>query len=143
MKKTDELLSVLNKSTTTEQLNEYIEDLKKEVRYPNVGVFFETKIEELNLKKSEIIMNSHLDRTYAYQIFNSTRTGSRDKLLALCLAMHLSLEDTNRALTLNGDNILYAKNIRDAILIYCVNKRLSLYECNILLEQKKQEILDT
>lgn len=140
--KTDELLKTLNQSSSVSQLTTYIDVLKQEIPYQNVGEFLNVMLEEKQLKKSDVINASHLDRTYAYQIFNATRTGSRNKILAISVAMHLTLDEVNRALTINGDNILYAKNIRDAILIYALNKQLSLYETNILLDQKGEQVLD-
>lgn len=141
-KSTDELLNVLNGINDTSKLDSYIINMKNTESYPNVGMYFEDLLEEKKLKKSEVILTSQLDRTYAYQIFNGTRIGSRNKLLSLCIAMKLSLEETNRILTLNGDSILYAKNIRDAIIIYCINQQYSLYETNILLEERNAGIIN-
>lgn len=142
-KETHELLSVLNKSHTDKDLEVYLDTLHDISELSDVTLYLETLLTEKNLLKSNVILHSQLDRTYAYQIFNGTRKGTRDKMLALCISMKLTLLETNRVLTLNGNNILYAKNKRDAIIIYCLNQHASLYDVNMLLEQKKETILAT
>ena len=75
--------------------------------------------------------------TYAQQIFNSTRKAGRNKIITLSVAMNIDLDEANRALLLNGDNILYSKNKRDAMLIYCINTNTSVLKTNYLLHEKR------
>lgn len=135
-KATDELLNVLNLASNTSELDAYITNLNGDSGFANVGIYLEYLLEEKGLKKSDIIQNSQLDRTYAYQIFNGTRIGGRDKMLAIGIAMQLSLKEMNRLVTINGNNSLYPKNRRDAIIIYCINHQYSLYQTNELLDER-------
>jgi len=142
VKKTDELLKELNKIGNNDLLNKYIDNLAKETTYHDVCDYLTDLIAKKELKKSKVILDSCIDRTYAYQIFNSTRKAGRNKIIALSLAMNLSLDETNKALLLNGDNILYSKNKRDAILIYCINTNKSVLKTNFLLQEKEVELLE-
>ena len=85
--------------------------------------------------KNELIRESGLDRTYAYHILNGSRKPSRDKIVALSLAAGLDLTETQRGLELTHEGILYAKNRRDAVLIYAVKNQLSVMAANELLAQ--------
>ena len=52
-----------------------------------------------------------------------------DKILRICLAMRLTLKETQRALKLYGMNELYPKNKRDVILIVAIgNKHYDLLQ---------------
>ena len=92
---------------------------------------------------AELIAASQIQRNYGYQILNGTRKPSRDKVLALCLALRLNLPDTGRALTLAQLGQLYPKKRRDSILIFSLNKRLSVLQTNELLLEMKEELLST
>jgi len=87
-------------------------------------------ITEKNLKKSEIIAKSGIERTYAYQLFRGEKTPSRDKLLALSFGMKLTLEETQTLLKVHGYAQLYAKNKRDSAIIFALNKGQSLIKLN-------------
>lgn len=67
------------------------------------------------------------------QILNGTKTPGRDKVIALCLSLSLSLEDTQRALMLADAGALYIRRKRDSILIFSLQKGLSVMDTNILL----------
>lgn len=69
------------------------------------------------------------------------RPPGRDRILALCLALSLSFEETQRALTLANTGALYARRIRDSILIFALQKNLSVLDANILLSEYSEEPL--
>ena len=79
-----------------------------------------------NLKKSEVVKRSRLNATFAYQIFSGDRNASRNKILQLAFAMGLDLRETQGLLKLSGTNELYCKDRRDAIIIYCITKQMTL-----------------
>lgn len=58
------------------------------------------------------------------------------------MAAGLSLAETQRALKIAGVPILYARNRRDAILIFSIHKGLSVIAANELLDQFDEESLE-
>ena len=60
---------------------------------------------------------------YIYQIFDGKRSAGRDVMLRIAFGMQLSVEDTQRLLTLSGNSSLYPKIRRDAALIYALDKK--------------------
>lgn len=141
-KTTEELLQNLNSINSIDILERYLQELNKLNQHVSIAEYFEHLLKENKLNKSEIVRASHLDRTYAYQILQGNRIPSRNKLLALCLAFPLSLKETQYALTINGNSILYAKNKRDAIIIYAINTKQTVLNCNHQLYEKHFEIID-
>ena len=57
-------------------------------------------------------------KIYGYQIFDGSKTPSRDKVIAIALAMQLTLDEANRLLHLSNNGILYPKIKRDSIIIF-------------------------
>lgn len=89
----------------------------------------------------DIILRCNLDRSYGYQLFNGTRTPTRDFLLLLSVVLQLPEEEAQRLLKLAGRPALYPRNRRDAAVLYALSHRLSLDEANALLTDLGEEKL--
>ena len=94
------------------------------------------------MTQSQLIQDAQIQRNYGYQILNGTKNPGRDKVLSLCLALSLPLAEVQRALTLAKEAILYPKNKRDSVLIFCINKKLSVLDTNDLLFHVKEKLLN-
>lgn len=105
---------------------------------PDLLLAFLEKYEE---KQKDVIKRSMIPASYAYQIFEGRKNCGRDKLLRLALAFPLSLADTNRMLSVGGFNDLYVRNKRDAIIMYCLEKRIGVVDTNDLLYERGEDIL--
>lgn len=127
---TNELLELLKETESIEQFaNEYV-DCFVDITFKD---YLNSLIESKGMKKSTVIRASGLSDSYAFQIFQGFKSPSRDKLLSLAIAMRLSIEECQRLLKLAGVNELYAKNRRDAIILFGLNKGLSVPQTNDLL----------
>lgn len=138
-KNTQELLEILN---STDKIETYLSEFPEVIPEKPLSEALEKLLSEKNLTKSQCIQDSGLQRNYGYQIFSGERTPSRDKLLALCLAMHLTLNEVHTLFCATGFPDLYPKNQRDSVLIFSFNKSLSPLETNELLFDLKMELLD-
>lgn len=67
--------------------------------------------------------------------------GGSDKLLALCFAMTLTLDEVQHLLTIADVGILYPRVKRDSILIFALHKKLDVTTCNELLFEQNEPIL--
>lgn len=135
--KTSDLEKAL-KHASTDDLSSILDDTKDQ-RFEDV---FEQILTARKMNKGEVIKNTLLDRTYAYQILNGDRNGSKDKIVQLCIASQCNVEETNRLLTLSKNPKLYAKTKRDSLIIFSINNQYSVMETNELLNQYGQTILD-
>ncbi|RGT71664.1 hypothetical protein DWX08_12415 [Ruminococcus sp. AF18-22] len=137
-KSTDELLKILR---SKQNFDEY---LREEPAFYTGKM--EDELAELltkkNLKKAEIIKRSGLDRTYGYQIFSGIRKPTRDKLLALGFGMGLTVEEMQRLLKVSEYPALYVKNKRDSIILFCLDKEVSLIETNELLYEMEEAVIE-
>ncbi|MDD8049612.1 MAG: helix-turn-helix transcriptional regulator [Thomasclavelia sp.] len=82
-----------------------------------------------------------MSRTYAYQIINGTKMPSKDKVIALAIALKCDLHETNNLLNLSNNGNLYSKVKRDALIIKSLNNKYSVEKTNILLDEYNLEIL--
>ena len=134
--KTKDLEDILKKAGALEK-----DRILKEIRDVSFVDYINEILLEKDLEKSDIIRDAQIPRTYAYQIFQGSKQAGRDKILQLAIAMNLNLEETNRLLTVAHHNHLYAKQQRDAILIFGISKQYSLIQINELLDEFHHELL--
>ena len=76
---------------------------------------------------------SLLSRAYVYQIFSGEKTPSRDKLIATAFGLGLSDEETQTLLKLSKNRELYARDQRDAVILFALQRNQSIFEANNLL----------
>ena len=84
-------------------------------------------LDEKNLRQADVINAIDVSYTYGYHIFTGKRENvSRDIVLQIAFAMKCTLQEANRLLQASGNNELYCKNRRDAIIIFCLDKGYTL-----------------
>lgn len=93
------------------------------------------------LSKAALAKRSGMSDIYLHQIFSGRRNPSRSRLLCLCIGLGASLEETQELLKLCGLAQLYPKLRRDAIIIYGLTHRLSLFSINDSLFSSDEETL--
>ena len=137
MEKTSLLLDVLQTKKC------YKEVVESEPTFNNLTLSdcLNELIETKDLKKAEVILQSGLERTYAYQIFSGKKTPARDKLLALAIGMRLTFDEVQNLLKVNGYAQLYPKNKRDNIIIFAFYKGQNMWELNDNLLTMDEEII--
>lgn len=91
-------------------------------------------MKERNMSASSLISGSCISKTYAYQFLNGERLPGRDIVLRMAFALKLNVEETQRLLTLAGKGVLYPKIRRDAGILFCIRKKMTLDEANSFLE---------
>ncbi|MDQ0359512.1 hypothetical protein [Breznakia pachnodae] len=135
-KKTEELEKIL-KHASHHELKEFIDQME----HTNFVEYFEFLLNQYSMKKGEVINNTNIDRTYAYQILQGKKQGSKDKIFQLALGMNCTLYECNTLLQLSDKSRLYPKKKRDMILIYALESKLSVFETNELLNEFQEDIL--
>lgn len=139
-KSTDELMKILN---SKKSYSEFLQDEKVEFAETSISEYLNELLEEKQLKKSEVIRRGNLDKNYAYQIFNGyKRNPSRNKVLMISIGMGLTLTETRRLLKICNQSDLYIRNARDSVIIFGIDKKMTLMEINELLNDFSFEILE-
>ncbi len=98
-----------------------------------LSVLLEDLLKKKNLKKTQVIKNSEIAETYAYQIFSGLRVPERNKLLCIAVGMGLNIDEVQLLLKTAGYSVLYVKKPFDSIILYGICKGMSVVEINDLL----------
>ena len=141
--KTTERLDKILQSTDITDFGKYINNELSEP-LPSLSNYLNEHIAKRNLLVSEVVKQSGLSRDYAYAILNGNRKNpTKDRIIALCLAIGLNLTETQRALKLCG-MVLYSKNKRDAAIIICINTEVyDINKVNDFLISNDLNVLET
>lgn len=137
-KKTDEMLKDLK---TAKSLDGYLENNSEHMLEGAISERLNALIVQKGLVKSAVLKRAEINDIYGYQLFAGSRKPSRDKLIALCIGMCLSLDETQQILKFAGFAPLYAKNKRDSILIFGIEQQQSVLQINNLLYDHNEKTL--
>ena len=114
--------------------------LKEDVfSMPDLAAYLNGLLQERHLTVQDIVVRCNLDRSYGYQLFNGTRKPTRNFLLRLALLLNLEETVAQRLLNLAGRQPLYARNRRDAAVLYSLSHGLTLEEAETLLADLGEE----
>lgn len=139
-KSTDDLIHEIKSATDIE---DYLIKNKENLLHSDLAGHLNMLLSEKGIKKADVVRRSLLDRTYVYKIFSGKKIPSRDKLLALAFGLGLSDEETNKMLRLSGNRELYARDGRDALILFALHRNMSVFEVNELLYEYRFGILNT
>lgn len=132
-KTTENLFSRLSNVKSTKELRNFA--MAAEEKYSNISFaqYINEQAAKSGISAADLIRKAELQRNYGYQILNGTRNPGRDKVIALGLALNLSLDEVQRALMIAGEGALYPKNSRDSMIIFSINRQLCVSAVNELL----------
>ena len=110
---------------------------------PELSGYLHTLLREHDMTVIQAVQHCNLERSYGYQLFNGTRRPTRNVLLTLAIHLGLSEAETQRLLKLAHRPVLYARNRRDAAILYCLSHHLPPAEAGELLTKLGVNLLDT
>ncbi|MDO4301091.1 MAG: XRE family transcriptional regulator [Clostridia bacterium] len=138
-KSTDELLKILN---AEEEIENYIEENKDDIIDLSLSDYLEDMLKKYNISKNTAINNSAINQIYGYQIFDGKKKSpSRDKLIQLIFGLGLNVADAQRLLKIAGVNELYPRIKRDSVIIFALNKKINITQCDELLFELGEETI--
>lgn len=143
-KSTDELSKILENKKNRKELEEYLSQNRENFSNQTFAELLEQTLKENKVSKADAIKRSDLENHYAYEIFRGTKDKnlSRNKIIMLCIGMEADLEQTRKLLLKKHYAPLYAKDERDSIVIFGLQRKLSIIDINNLLYDKGFEILE-
>lgn len=137
-KSTDDLRQELMESPDLEQ---YLAENDAFFSSKDAAAMLNQLFKKCGLSKAALAKRSGMSDIYLHQIFSGRRNPSRSRLLCLCIGLGASLEETQELLKLCGLAQLYPKLRRDAIIIYGLTHRISLFSINDSLFSSDEETL--
>lgn len=134
---------------STEELFRLLQDLdieqfKKSDSFQdvNISAYLNNLLKQHNYQTKDIIIKFNMERSYVYQILNGRRQPTRNFLIRIAFLCQLSVNETQKLLSIGNRPILYPRNRFDAAVLYCLHHQLSAEELNELLADIGEETLD-
>ena len=128
-----------NELRTAKGLEGFLVDNQKDFRRYTLAEYLQKLLDEKHLSKMEVIANSRLERLYAYHIFAGRKKNpSRQKVIALALAMGLTPEETQYLLYYAGAEQLYVRNPWDSILWFALDHHMTVVDTDLMLQKMSE-----
>jgi len=134
--------AMLSRLKEAQEIDTFIEENKSAFYNGTIRDYFDMLFKKYNVGKKEAIERSNIERGYAYQILRGEKNAGRDKYIRLAVGIGLTLEDTQRLLTITHNGILYSKILRDAIIIFSINNHFDIMKLCWLLEEQHADPLE-
>lgn len=138
-KSTIELLKDLKKPDCS--LTDYLSNNQDVFINENIEVFWNNIIKNKNLSKSYIINEAEFSYCYFYEVINGRKAPTKDKVVRLALAVNMTVEECQQALRNSGRSALFPINRRDSIIIYAIEHKNTIAQCNNLLRKYGEDEL--
>lgn len=139
-KSTDELRHEIKSATDVE---DYLTKNREYLLKESLSEHLHMLLSQKNLRRADVIRGSLLGRAYVYRIFAGDKIPSRDKLIALAFGLQLTEEETQKMLKLSGSRELYARDERDALILFALQRQMPIMDANGLLLDHGLAVLDT
>lgn len=145
-KSTDELENILEQTSTTNiqaYLAQNAESLLSEEK--PFSTYMHEMLRKYGKTQQEVFLQADVPERFGYKIISEDKhTKQRDTILRICYATGMTLEETQKALTLYGMAPLYARISRDAVLMVAFNQHKgNILDVNALLSSHKLPTLKT
>lgn len=98
-------------------------------------------MEKKNVQTIDLIAGACISKTYTYQFVNGERIPGRDIVLRMGFFLKLKVSEVQRLLTLAGKGVLYPKIRRDAAVLFCLQKKMTLDEVNSFLDDLGEDMI--
>ena len=145
-KSTDELENILEQTSPTNiqaYLAQNAESLLSEEK--PFSAYMHEMLRKYGKTQQEVFLQADVPERFGYKIISEDKhTKQRDTILRICYANGMTLEETQKALTLYGMAPLYARISRDAVLMVAFNQHKgNILDVNALLSSHKLPTLKT
>ncbi|MBR3621513.1 MAG: XRE family transcriptional regulator [Clostridia bacterium] len=137
-KPTEELMNELLKANN---IGEYLKENSRYMVSDELSTYLNNIISKKGLVKSEVIKKTEFSDVMGYQIFSGTRFPSRDSLICICVAMDMTLDETQAILKIAGLAALYPKSKRDSIVIKGISEKKTVAQINEVLYNCEEKTL--
>lgn len=133
--------ALLNRLFESPDIAAFLKDGAHIDKPPQFHTFITALCSQAGQIPEQVIRRSAIDRTYGHQLFNGTRRPSRDKVLQLAFGFGLTVDETQELLRIAQKTALYPRIRRDAVILYCLNRGLSVLETQNTLQGLGETLL--
>jgi len=100
-----------------------------------IHVYLESICKIKGVTAAQVIAKSGIERVYGYHIFKGNKKPSRDKVIQLAFGFGMDYGETQELLKAASKSPLHPKVKRDVVIIFALNKNLTLNEVQNTMEE--------
>ncbi len=126
--------TLLHRLFKAPNLDEFLHNNVNTPQFPEFHLYISELCKQTGQVPEQIIKRAMIDRTYGHQIFNGTRRPSRDKVILLAFGFGLNVDATQELLKMAQKSTLYARIMRDAAILRCLNDRMDVIRTQSILQ---------
>ncbi|MBN2221523.1 MAG: hypothetical protein JW708_04890 [Vallitaleaceae bacterium] len=124
---------LLNEIKETASIYEFLENNSSSLLDRPMGDYLDLLLKKYQMNKTKLQYEAGFSRQYLYEVYSGAKKMSRNKVLNIVFSLHTTLVEAQNLLKYSGNSQLYAKDMKDSILIFCIQKKMSLIEVNDIL----------
>lgn len=118
------MIKTLDLEKKVREESEFDEKAVMENKAPDIHILLNKHLVEKNVQHTDLIRALNVERSYGYQLLNGKRIPTRDQLIKIGLFLKLDYDEVQRLLKTAKKDILYARDMTDAKVIYAVEHNL-------------------
>lgn len=122
-----------NELLKTKSIRDFLARYKKYMLDLTLSEYLTLLLQQKELTRADVVRDSGLEKAYVYQIFDGKKRPSREKLIPIAFGLHLNVEETQRMLKLGSCSELYARQSRDAIILFAIKQGMDITATDDLL----------
>lgn len=130
--KTNILNEKLNKDIS---FTEFFDENAKDFLDIPLSRYLKALIEKRDYSKAQVIRESGINRRFFFDILADKRKPTRNYVLRILIALQIPLKNVQWLLRATGYAQLYSRDRRDSVIIYSINHKAGVNECNDMLKK--------
>lgn len=135
-KSTNSKTNILNEKLNQDiSFTEFFDENAKDFLDVPLRCYLKALIEQKHFTKVQMIRDSGINRRFFFDILSGKRNPTRNYVLRMMIALHIPLKNAQWLLRATGYAQLYARDKRDSVIIYCINHKTNVNECNVMLKK--------
>ncbi len=123
------------------QLSHFLKQHADDFTSSDAAAVLSNLLREKKISKAELARRSKTSEVYLFQVLSSRRTPSRDRFLCFLLALQCTVEEARTYLKKARYTDLYAKDRRDAIILFALENKWKLDQLNDALYEYGEKLL--
>lgn len=113
----------------------------RQIALETIPSYLNKKMGGTGLSTAQLFEAASTERSTGYKIMNGQLLPSRDSLLRVCFALGLDVNEAQYLLKIGRRARLTPRDSRDAVVLHCIIKKLSLMDANLVLFDAGEEPL--
>ncbi len=137
-KSTVEIANEIDKANSWNELQNILKENRIGKR--TLGDFICELCDKYKITKSRLQVNTPISKAHFYGILSGEKKASKATVLSIGIHLGVSVEELNEMLKLAGHKELYPKNIEDAIILFGLKNKYSIYEIDEELKRRGSKL---